>query len=130
MNDIEIFFFNLRDFEWTLKTPKRSKVNDFIPKKKPFKGYPGYFCTICRDAWIWISTKPYSSICFICLWVKYLLEIYIVIYLQKAVEKFTCIYVYNIEGSILYSIEIIFHLFVKTHILNKRYLWSINSIVS
>lgn len=40
MNDIEIFFFNLRDFEWTLKTQKRSKVNDFIPKKNLLKGIP------------------------------------------------------------------------------------------
>lgn len=38
MNDIEIYFFTM---EAILNTPKRSKVNDFIFLKKPFKGFSG-----------------------------------------------------------------------------------------
>lgn len=79
MNDIEIFFFNGKDFEWTLNTPRHSKVKDFIPKK-PIKGYPGYFSTICRDAMIWI----------------YLIHCYLS---QKAIEKFIYLYVYNIPSN-------------------------------
>lgn len=38
MNDIEIYFFTM---EAILNTPKRSKVNDFIPKKPFLKGFSG-----------------------------------------------------------------------------------------